>query len=184
MRSLSLLVPLCFVLAACGDPAVRGAPQLPRDAELTAPLAPYDEGADAQAAVDAAFARAGDSGKRVLVNFGGNWCGDCRILAGMMEIPEFADFMEAHYELVKVDVGDFDRNDAVVARMGLAPDADGLVGVPTVVVTTPDGRIVNSGDASEWTTARERDPQDAMDYFYRYAFAEPAADAGQVAISR
>ncbi len=46
---------------------------------------PYDESADAMAAVDAALARAEESGKRVLIDLGGNWCGWCRLLAGVMD---------------------------------------------------------------------------------------------------
>ena len=57
-------------------------------AELTPPSAPYDESADADAAVKAAFIRAKRSHKRVLIDLGGNWCGDCRILAGVMELPD------------------------------------------------------------------------------------------------
>jgi hypothetical protein len=37
---------------------------------------PYDPSADADAAVAAAFAQARKDGKRVLIELGGNWCGD------------------------------------------------------------------------------------------------------------
>lgn len=67
--------------------------------------APYDENANADAAVAAAFARAKKSGKRVLIDMGGNWCGDCVVLANLMLLPEMKRFMAAHFEIVSVDVG-------------------------------------------------------------------------------
>lgn len=172
MRISTAILPLLF-LAACGAP---NGPFLPPDAQVTAPENPYDETADAGAALDAAFARASENGTRVLVNFGGNWCPDCRMLAGMMQIPEFAAYLDAHYEVVKIDVGRFDRNEDVVQRLGFE-NLDALDGVPTVVIATSDGRVVNAATSAEWTTARERRPQEALDYFHRYAQAAPPAGA-------
>lgn len=76
---------------------------------LTIPEHPYDENADTDRAVDAALARAAHSHKLVLIDLGGNWCADCRILAGVMELPEVHAFVDAHYEVVTVDVGRFNR---------------------------------------------------------------------------
>lgn len=174
-----LIIAAGAVAAACGAQAehdMADRPILDSNVQVSAPEAPYDAGLDAHAAVDAAFERARADGKRVLVNFGGNWCPDCRILSGMMEIPAFAAFLDAHYEVVKIDVGRYDRNMDVAARFGFA----GLDGVPTIAVADADGRIVNTGAAAEWRTARERDPQEALDYFARYAIEAPAAGAARV----
>ena len=48
---------------------------------------PYDPSADANAALDGALARARTSGKRVLIDLGGNWCPDCIILSNVMSSP-------------------------------------------------------------------------------------------------
>src|SRR3954463_8754670 len=82
-----------------------GAPKLhiTQSKELPTPLPfPYDEKANATADVDAAFARARASGKRVLIDLGGNWCPDCRILSGVMELPEVKPFVAQHFETVAV----------------------------------------------------------------------------------
>src|SRR6185503_11726517 len=60
---------------------------------------PYDEGANAEAAVATAFARAQKSHKRVLIDLGANWCVDCILLANFLKLPEMARFMAAHYEV-------------------------------------------------------------------------------------
>src|ERR1700748_2372369 len=72
--------------------------------DLPPPTAPYNETADANAAVQAAFDRAKKSHKRVLIDLGGNWCVDCVVLANFLKLPEMPRFMTAHYEVVPVDV--------------------------------------------------------------------------------
>ena len=132
--------------------------------QLPTPLPyPYDENANAAAQVKAAFARAKQSGKRVLVDFGGNWCPDCRILAGVMDLPGVKPFVAAHYELVSVDVGRFDRNLDIVKSLGV----EKLAGVPWLVVAAPDGATVASSD--DITDDHHRTPQSMVDWLARYA---------------
>ena len=40
----------------------------------------YDESADAQAQVSQALAKAKADNKQVMIVFGANWCGDCKML--------------------------------------------------------------------------------------------------------
>src|ERR1700754_4908348 len=111
MRRLALLAFGAAILL-CPGPAMAAAPKvgISSFAELRTPLPyPYDEAADAQAQVAAAAARAKARHKLLLIDLGGNWCPDCRILAGTMELPEVWAFVRAHYEVVTVDVGRFDR---------------------------------------------------------------------------
>ena len=179
IRAFGPVVLCAGILAAC-SPQADGPPQIPEGSVVTAPAEPYSVTADARAELDAAFARAAQTDKRVLVKFGGNWCPDCRILAGMMELPTFAQMLDEHYEVVAIDVGRYDRNQDLVERLGFS---EGLEGVPTVVIVTADGAVINAGAATEWRTARERDPQEALDYFHRYALEPIAPDATRVPTS-
>jgi thiol-disulfide isomerase/thioredoxin len=72
----------------------------------------YDEtaNADAQVAAATAFDQAKKSHKRVIIDLGGNWCGDCIILANFLELPEMRRFMKANYEMTSIDVGRFNKN--------------------------------------------------------------------------
>ena len=72
--------------------------------------APYDTSADAESQLKTALTKAKSQGKRVLVDMGGNWCPDCVILSNIMRLPEVAPFIAAHYEVVLVDVGRFNKN--------------------------------------------------------------------------
>lgn len=140
-------------------------------AQLPTPLPlPYNDKSDADADVAAAFAKAQASGKRVLIDFGGNWCPDCRVMAGVMELPELKPFVEAHYEVVTVDVGRFDRNLHIPKRYGI----EKLAGVPTALIVEADGTLINAANAAEVANAREMTPQDIANWLARYA--KPAAE--------
>ena len=129
-------------------------------------MQPYDEHANADAAVAAAFDRAKKSRKRVLIDLGGNWCVDCVVLANFVEQPAVKKFVAAHYEWVAVDVGRFDRNLQIPARFGLTKR---LTGVPTIIITTPDGKQVNQNDVFVLSDARSMTPQAVADYLAKYA---------------
>ncbi|MEY4706731.1 MAG: hypothetical protein RJB58_454 [Pseudomonadota bacterium] len=126
----------------------------------------YDEKADADAAVARAFARAKASGKRVLLDLGGNWCPDCIVLFNFMKLPEIRRFVDRHYEVVEVDVGRFNRNLHIPARLGFT---EKLRGVPAVLVFTPDRKLVNRGDVFTTANASGMTPQGLADYLARYA---------------
>lgn len=144
------------------------APKLPISNLKDLPVvttAPYDEAANANAVVAAAFARAKKSHKRVLLDLGGNWCPDCIILANVMRLPAMKTFMDQHYEFASVDVGRFDKNLQIPARFGYTQR---LKGVPTVLVATPDGKLVNDGHVFALSDARNMTPQSLADYLARW----------------
>jgi thiol:disulfide interchange protein len=127
---------------------------------------PYDEGANAEAVVAAAFTRAQKSHKRVLIDLGGNWCVDCIVLANFLKLPEMQRFMAAHYEVVTVDVGRFNRNLQIPARFGITKR---LEGVPALLIATPDGKLVNGTDVFATASASEMTPKSVADYLAKYA---------------
>jgi hypothetical protein len=128
--------------------------------------APYDETANANVAVDAAFARAKASGKRVMIVLGGNWCADCVVLANVAALPEVKPFLDRYFERVSVDVGQFDRNAQIPARFGIT---DRLKGVPTVLVATPDGKLLNPGDPFTLANSTTMTPQAIVNWLAQWA---------------
>jgi thiol-disulfide isomerase/thioredoxin len=164
LASLALLAAIALVTAApAATPLKAGIASF---AELTPPTTPYDEAANADALVKAAFDRAKKSHKRVLLDLGGNWCGDCRILAGVMELPNVRRFLARHYEVVSVDVGRFDKNLQIPARFGFTKR---LLGVPTVLIVTSRGKVVNGSDVFALSDARHMAPQAVVDWLAKYA---------------
>ena len=136
--------------------------------QLTTPLPyPYDEKADADHTVNAALAAARKQHKLAFIDLGGNWCGDCRVLAGLMELPEVKQFVEAHYVVVTVDVGRFNKNLQIPARWGIV---DRLPGVPSVLVVDPtDNSLVDRGHTAALADARHMTPQAIADWMTEWA---------------
>jgi thiol-disulfide isomerase/thioredoxin len=122
-------------------------------AQLPTPLPyPYDEQADADAAVAAAKTRAKRTHRLLLVDLGGNWCADCRILAGTLDLPEVRAFVDAHYVVVAVDVGRIDRNLQIPAHYGVMGR---LEGVPSLLVVNPrTDALLDRGHTSALSDAR------------------------------
>jgi len=135
--------------------------------QLAQPLPlPYDERTDAMAAVATARAPARAGHKLLLIDLGGNWCLDCRILAGTIELPEVRAFVRRHYELVTVDVGRFDKNLNVPARYGIT---DRLAGVPALLVVDPrTNRLLDAGHVAALADARSMTPQALADWLTQW----------------
>src|SRR5580698_9174874 len=115
-------------------------------AELPTPLPyPYDEQADANSIVKTALDKARAEHKRAFIDLGGNWCGDCRVLAALMEEPDFNAFLDAHYVIVSVDVGRFNKNLQIPGRWN-ATDEMKNGGVPAILVVDPKtNKLVDAG---------------------------------------
>ncbi|AXJ96824.1 thiol reductase thioredoxin [Sphingomonas sp. FARSPH] len=127
---------------------------------------PYHAG-DAKAEVAAARARALKAHKRLLIDLGGNWCLDCRLLAGVMDLPQMKPFVASHFEVVTVDVGRFDQNLDIPAAYGIKGR---LAGVPAVLIIDPrTNRLVNAGRETALADARTLTPQALADWIAGWA---------------
>ena len=136
-----------------------------RLADLPTPLPlPFAGKADAHAEVARAQARARAEGKLLLIDLGGDWCADCRILAAVMRLPAVAAFVDAHYVVAMVDVGRMDRNLDIPARWGVRR----LQGVPALLVIDGDGRLVDAGHVEALADARSMKPQALADWLARW----------------
>jgi protein disulfide-isomerase len=112
---------------------------------------PYDTSADAQRDLVAAMNEARKSGKRVLIVFGANWCPDCRVLDHEFHAGgKTTELITSRYEVVKVDVGDFDKN-LDFAKLYGEPIRKGI---PSIVVVTPTNEVVYQTKAGELADAR------------------------------
>lgn len=163
-RRLFLGLPLLALLPAMAERAprmrIKSVNQLPQ------PLpAPYDRRADADAQIDAALVRARASGKPLLIDFGANWCADCRVLAGVLALPELSAWVARNFELVQVDIGEFDRNMNVALRFRRTE----LDAVPSVfVVDAKTGKLRNAGHELGLGDARVMRPQAIADWLAKW----------------
>lgn len=120
----------------------------------------------AQADIENAMKAAARSGKRVIVDFGGNWCTDCRILDINLKKPENAATLDKHFVMVHVNVGDkgISDNFDVAERYGIPLRK----GVPALAVLESDGRVVYAQKNGEFESMRKMDPNSVNDFLNRW----------------
>jgi len=171
-RAATVLVSLGLASLALAAPAFarpEAAPKVSIEnfAQLKTPLPyPYDEAADADAAVARAKAAARAHHKLLIVDLGGNWCGDCRVLAATLELPELKGFMDRHYGVVSVDTGRFNKNLQIPAHYGIT---ERMTGVPSLLVIDPKtDQLLDEGHTAALSDARHMTPQALADWLAQW----------------
>ena len=110
----------------------------------------YDETADAKAEIKQALAQAATTGVPVLVVFGANWCGDCKILDLAFKQGASAPLIAREFKVVKVNVGRFDRNVDIAQSYGMPLKN----GIPAIVVLSPQNQVLYITRDGELADAR------------------------------
>jgi thioredoxin 1 len=133
-------------------------------AAMAAP-GPYDEAADAKTEIVATLAEAQRAKLPVLVVFGANWCGDCKVLDMAFKSGAAAPLIAEHFRVVKVDVGRFTKNTDIAERYGVVLKK----GIPAVAVLSPEGQLIYATRAGELADARNMGEQRIYDFFAKVA---------------
>ncbi|MGA8705529.1 MAG: thioredoxin family protein [Steroidobacteraceae bacterium] len=134
-------------------------------AALAASL-PYDDAADPHVALRSAMLAARSQHKDVLLIFGANWCEDCRDLDKAMH-GSSASLIDPLFVVVKINVGNFDRNLDLAARYGNPIRK----GIPAAVLLTPADQMVYSTKAGELADARRMGDSGIYDFFSKVLVA-------------
>ncbi len=124
---------------------------------------PYNEAADAKAEVAHVLVAAKAAHQHVLLVFGANWCDDCRALDAALKRPNQAEWLAATFKVIKVDVGNFDRNLDLVKRYG-NPIQNGI---PAAVILSADDQVLFATRAGELSNARQMNEEGIAQFFKR-----------------
>jgi len=131
---------------------------------------------DPVADLEAKLETARQSGKRLLVIAGGNWCHDSRALAARLFTPPLESVIDAYYETLFVDVGYLDKGGDVLGRLGIPV----YYATPTVLIVDPaGGQVVNIDDRHQWGDAASIGMDASVGYFSRYAAAPEMAPVAE-----
>jgi len=144
----------------------------PVSAQTAAPASPvpitkkhiYSETADPNADIAAGLAQAKREHKRVILDFGGDWCGDCQVLDIYFHQAPNADLLEKNFVLVDVWVGHMDTNVDIAARYGV-PLARG---VPALAVLAADGKVLYSQATGQFAPMRRMDPSSVTAFLEKW----------------
>ncbi len=125
----------------------------------------YDESADAAAQVVQALGKAKADNKQLMIVFGANWCGDCKMLDGEFKKPALKALLDANYVIVKVDVNRFNKNLDVVKPYGEVIKK----GIPSIVIATPANQLVYATNGGELADARKMGEAGVAEFFRNLA---------------
>jgi thioredoxin len=121
---------------------------------------------DARAAIKAARAQASGEGKRVAVVFGADWCPDCDAFKKALGHRLVAPIVDPNYVVVKVSVGNRDRNLDLMQEYGMTVDS----GIPAVAILETDGSLVAAQLEGEFRNASHLlSVAEIVSFFHRWA---------------
>ncbi|RPJ83912.1 MAG: thioredoxin family protein [Acidobacteria bacterium] len=132
------------LLVLCLSTASNASAQVPAakaGATKQARPAIFDPTRDAAKDLQEATAEAARTGRRVLVDVGGNWCGWCHEMERFIEAhPDLKALRDKHYVTVKVNYSPENENTAVLSRFPK------IKGYPHLFVLDKDGSLLHSQD--------------------------------------
>lgn len=138
MAHLARAVCCSLLFAAAGFAQAQEASSRPAEAKKPARPPVYDEKADAKAQIAAALVKAKKEHKRVLIQFGANWCGWCIKLHDTLKKERtLTRQVTEEFEYVSVDVGRFDKNKDIAEGYGAK-----LESIPFLTVLDEEGKVL------------------------------------------
>jgi thiol:disulfide interchange protein len=129
----------------------------------------YPDPAQAKSDLAAALRQAGATHKRVIVDFGGNWCGDCHVLDIYFHNPQNQPILDANFVLVHVNVGHYDANLDLAQRYGIPLEK----GVPALVVLNDAGKVIYSQKSGEFEAMGRMQPSTVTNFLVQWKPAKP-----------
>ena len=116
----------------------------------------------AHADVAAALKRARLEHKRVILDFGGDWCGDCQVLDIYFNQEPNADLLAKNFVKVNVNIGHEDANLDVAHRYGVP-----VQGVPALAVLDSHGKTLYSQN-KEFSDMRYMESSSVTDFLNKW----------------
>jgi thiol:disulfide interchange protein len=151
--ALVTVVGVAFVYSMTVEPSL-----LPSTARSFA-QPPYRSDVDARTAIEQAQARAAASGKMLMVAFGANWCPDCLTLHTNLHTTETQAYLDKHFEIVQIDVGDTKKSAAVQRDLGISVNV-----IPLAVFYSPSGELVGDTFGGELKPSRHFSSRQIRDF--------------------
>jgi thioredoxin 1 len=128
-----------------------------------------------QASVDlaAALKTAAAQHKRILLDFGGNWCGDCQVLDIYFHNPSNLPLLNSNFVLVHVNIGHMDENLDIARRFGVPLDK----GVPALAVLSEHGKLLYSQKQGEFESMRHMESSSVTSFLVQWRPAREGCSA-------
>ena len=140
---------------------INGNIMLDENDKLTTPLPlPYNGEIYSVEFLDNFIDKSIKDGKQPILIFGANWCPDCRIFSGTMNIPKIEKHINEKFNVLYIDVLRYEINMNLMEEFGIAS----AEGIPRVLVFDKNKNVINNSNTTEWRTARDRSSQEIFDF--------------------
>lgn len=124
----------------------------------------FDPKRDAVKDIHDAVVKAKLTGKRVLLDVGGEWCIWCHRLDTLFAThPDLNSFLHGNFVVVKVNYSNENKNEKLLSRYPKIP------GYPHLFVLDNDGGLLCSKDTGELESGKGHDPAKVMAFLKRWA---------------
>jgi thiol:disulfide interchange protein len=133
----------------------------------------YPDPSQARADLAAALKIASATHRRVLIDFGGNWCGDCQVLDLYMHDQKNQPLVEANFVVVHVNVGHIDANLDLAEKYGVPLHK----GVPALAVLSDHGALLYSQKNGEFEAMRHMESSALTEFLVRWKPSRPGCSA-------
>jgi len=124
----------------------------------------YSETANPKADIAAALKQAKAEKKRVILDFGGDWCGDCQVLDIYMHQSPNEELLRKYFVVVHVDIGRMDHNVDVAQKYKVPIQK----GVPALAVLDANGKLLYSQENKEFENMRNMRSSDVTQFLNRW----------------
>ncbi len=124
----------------------------------------YPAPEQAKSDLAAALGSAAAAHKRVILDFGGNWCTDCHVLDAYFHDPANRPILEASYVLVHVNIGRMDANLEIADRYRIPLRK----GVPALAVLDEHGALLYSQRTGEFEAMRRMQSSAVTDFLVQW----------------
>lgn len=124
----------------------------------------YDETADPKELIAAGLKQAKAEHKRVILDFGGDWCGDCQVLDIYFHEEPNLGLVEKKFVIVHVFIGHMDKNLDLAAKYGVPVPS----GVPALAVLDASGKVLYSQSTGQFRDMRHMDAPSVTEFLNRW----------------
>jgi thiol:disulfide interchange protein len=124
----------------------------------------YSQDANPRADIASALAQARREHKRIILDFGGDWCGDCQVLDIYFHQSPNTELVDKNFLVVHIDIGHMDRNVDVAEKYGIPLKK----GVPALAVIDAAGKVLYSQKTGEFEDMRYMHAASVTDFLNRW----------------
>ncbi len=133
----------------------------------------YPDPAQARADLAAALKTAAATHRRILLDFGGNWCGDCQVLDIYFHDATNKPLLDANFVMVHINVGHYDANLDLARRYGVPLEK----GVPALAVLGEHGALLYSQKNGEFEAMRRMESSSVTEFLVHWRPARQGCSA-------